>query len=53
MNAEMGIWILIGLLIGGGIGCVGSKIMLILFEDEIFDWIDRCRDCIRRKLGLH
>jgi len=52
MNDEIGIWILIGLLVGVGIGCISSKIMLILFEDEIFDWIDSCQNWVRVRFGL-
>jgi len=52
MNDNIAIWVLAGLIAGGGIGYFLSGVALVLFEDEIFNWIDGFRDYARRKMGL-
>jgi len=52
MNDNFANWVVVGLLVGGGIGYFLSGVALVFFDDEIFNWIDGSRDYVRRKMGL-
>lgn len=39
--------ILIGVIVGGGVGCLLGQLAVLFFGKEIFDWIDRVVDRVR------